>query len=56
MEKQQDSKKKEKERETMAAAAKATNSNEKLSNESALQFQICCANYYKSLCVSRTTY
>lgn len=40
----------------MAAAAKATNSNEKLSNESALQFQICCANYYKSLCVSRTTY
>lgn len=27
---------------------KHTNSNEKLSNESALQFQICSANYYKS--------
>jgi len=43
-------------REAKEAAAKAANSNEKLSNESALQFQICCANYYKSLCVSRTTY
>lgn len=32
-----------------------TNSNEKLSNESALQFQICSANYYKSF-VCWTTY
>lgn len=34
---------------------KHTNSNEKLSNESALQFQICSANYYKSF-VCWTTY